>query len=127
MGLPAQGSPKDDVLEKLASFKDDDIAWESGRVMTNVFLATDEGRKVAEEAYTMYLWENGLDPTAIASLPRLEREVVAMASGHLGGGEDVVGSFTSGGTESCMLAVKTARDGRASISPGSPVRTSSFR
>jgi glutamate/tyrosine decarboxylase-like PLP-dependent enzyme len=110
MGLPAQGSPKDDVLEKLASFKDDDIAWESGRVMTNVFLATDEGRKVAEEAYTMYLWENGLDPTAIASLPRLEREVAAMAGGHLGGGEDVVGSFTSGGTESCMLAVKTARD-----------------
>ena len=110
MGLPPKGSPKDDVLEELAAFKADDIAWESGQVMTNVFLATDEGRAVAEEAYTMFLWENGLDPTAIASLPRLEREVSAMARGHLRGGGDVVGSFTSGGTESCMLAVKTARD-----------------
>ena len=117
MGLPTQGSPKDDVLEELASYKADDIAWESGQVMTNVFLATDEGRRVAEEAYTMYLWENGLDPTAIASLPRLEREVAAMASGHLGGDEHVVGSFTSGGTESCMLAVKTARDRARELQP----------
>jgi sphinganine-1-phosphate aldolase len=35
---------------------------------------------------------------------------VAMAVAHLRGDEDCVGNFTSGGTESCMLAVKTARD-----------------
>jgi glutamate/tyrosine decarboxylase-like PLP-dependent enzyme len=40
----------------------------------------------------------------------IENALVAMASAHLGDVPGVVGSFTSGGTESCMLAVKTARD-----------------
>ena len=33
-----------------------------------------------------------------------------MARAHLGGDERVVGSFTTGGTESIMMAVKVARD-----------------
>jgi len=33
-----------------------------------------------------------------------------MAAAHLGGDEDMVGSFTDGGTESIILAVKAARD-----------------
>jgi len=36
--------------------------------------------------------------------------VVAFARDLLGGDDDVVGSVTTGGTESCLLAVKTARD-----------------
>jgi sphinganine-1-phosphate aldolase len=40
----------------------------------------------------------------------MEREVVAFARSLLGGDDDVVGSVTTGGTESCLLAVKTARD-----------------
>jgi glutamate/tyrosine decarboxylase-like PLP-dependent enzyme len=40
----------------------------------------------------------------------MEREVVAFARGLLGGSDEVVGSVTTGGTESCLLAVKTARD-----------------
>ncbi len=110
MSMPEAGRPKAEVLAALREFKKKDVAWEEGRVMTSIFLATQEGREVAEEAYTMYLWENGLDPSAFASLPQMEREVVGMAKAHLRGGPDVVGSFTSGGTESCMLAVKTARD-----------------
>jgi sphinganine-1-phosphate aldolase len=40
----------------------------------------------------------------------MENAVVAMAAAHLGGDADVVGNFTSGGTESILLAVKAARD-----------------
>jgi len=40
----------------------------------------------------------------------MENEVIAMAARHLNGDADVVGNFTSGGTESIMLAVKAARD-----------------
>jgi glutamate/tyrosine decarboxylase-like PLP-dependent enzyme len=40
----------------------------------------------------------------------MENEVVSMAAAHLSGDEDVAGSFTSGGTESILLAVKAARD-----------------
>ena len=57
-----------------------------------------------------YLTENALAPTAFPSLMQIENELVAMATAHLGDVPGVVGNFTSGGTESCILAVKTARD-----------------
>ncbi|MCA9564903.1 MAG: aspartate aminotransferase family protein, partial [Myxococcales bacterium] len=57
-----------------------------------------------------YLSENGLDPTSFPSVVKFETEVISMAAAHLGGDDAVVGNFTSGGTESCILAVKTARD-----------------
>ena len=58
----------------------------------------------------MFLSENGLDPTAFPSLLRIENDLVGMAIAHLNGGGEAVGNFTSGGTESIMLAVKAARD-----------------
>src|SRR5690606_19058071 len=48
---------------------------------------------------------------------RLENELVAMGREHLGGDAGVVGSFTSGGTESILLAVKTARDRARALHP----------
>jgi sphinganine-1-phosphate aldolase len=58
----------------------------------------------------MFLGANGLDPTAFPSLLRMENEIVGLCARHLGGGPEASGSFTSGGTESLILAVKTARD-----------------
>src|SRR5262249_27286360 len=66
--------------------------------------------EVIKKAFMMYLSENMLDPTVFPSTLRLETEVVAMAANHLKGDADVVGNFTSGGTESIILAVKNARD-----------------
>ena len=40
----------------------------------------------------------------------MERELVGFSRTLFHGDDDVVGSITSGGTESCLLAVKTARD-----------------
>jgi glutamate/tyrosine decarboxylase-like PLP-dependent enzyme len=53
---------------------------------------------------------NGLDPTTFTSVAVMEREVIEFARDILGGDTDVVGTVTTGGTESCLLAVKTARD-----------------
>ena len=64
---------------------------------------------------------NGLDPTTFTSVAAMESGLVGFArrvfhggagdgAGAAGDGEVVVGSVTSGGTESCLLAVKTARD-----------------
>jgi glutamate/tyrosine decarboxylase-like PLP-dependent enzyme len=110
MQIPESGESRDAILEQLNRFKDQDIVWETGRTFSHIFLASQEARRLAEEAYTMFLWENGLDPTLYRSLVKLENEIVAMAAAHLRGDGDVVGSFTSGGTESVLLAVKTARD-----------------
>ena len=78
-----------------------------------------------KKAYMAYLTENGLDPTAFPSLLKFETEVVSMAAAHLGGDEAVVGNFTSGGTESIILAVKSARDWARSKRP--ELRTSARR
>jgi glutamate/tyrosine decarboxylase-like PLP-dependent enzyme len=69
-----------------------------------------EAEGVIKDAFASYLSENGLDPTAFPSALQMENEVVSMAAGHLNGDADAVGNFTSGGTESIMLAVKAARD-----------------
>jgi glutamate/tyrosine decarboxylase-like PLP-dependent enzyme len=75
-----------------------------------VFDPGEQAEAVIKQAYMAYLSENGLDPTAFPSLLKFEKEVVAMAANHLRGDRDVVGNFTSGGTESIILAVKSARD-----------------
>jgi sphinganine-1-phosphate aldolase len=65
---------------------------------------------VAVAAHAAFANANALDPTVFPSMLRLENEIVDIAAAHLGGGPEVAGNFTSGGTESCLLAVKTARD-----------------
>jgi glutamate/tyrosine decarboxylase-like PLP-dependent enzyme len=57
-----------------------------------------------------YMTENGLDPTAFPSLLKLETDVTRAVIDLLRGDENVVGNVTTGGTESILLAVKTARD-----------------
>ncbi len=47
---------------------------------------------------------------AFKSLKRLEHAVVRMTADLLHGGPRACGTMTSGGTESCLLAVKTYRD-----------------
>jgi glutamate/tyrosine decarboxylase-like PLP-dependent enzyme len=110
MKIPATGTSPAAILETLSHYRDDDVDWQGGKVFSHCYIASEEAKRLAEDAYGAFLWENGLDPTMFPSLMRLETEIVAMASSHLHGDAEVVGSFTSGGTESCMLAVKTARD-----------------
>jgi glutamate/tyrosine decarboxylase-like PLP-dependent enzyme len=110
MQLPKKGIATEALFQKLGEFRSEDLDWRSGRVFGYVFDPGPEVREVGKRAYSMFLTENGLDFTVFPSLLRLENELVAMATAHLGGDENVVGNFTSGGTESIILAVKAARD-----------------
>ena len=60
---------------------------------------------------------NGLDPTAFPSLLRMENELVGFAARLLDAPDTVVGTVTSGGTESVLLAVQGARDAAAGRRP----------
>lgn len=108
--IPRKGKAKEEIYKTLESYKGDDLDWKSGRVMGYVFDPGEKAKEVINQAYTMYLSENALDPLTFPSLLRLENEVVSMTAGLLNSPPEVVGNFTSGGTESLMLAVKTARD-----------------
>src|SRR5205823_6006821 len=41
---------------------------------------------------------------------RFETEILSIAAGLLHGGSDAAGNLTTGGTESILMALKTARD-----------------
>ena len=101
----------EDVLARLRELRALDAPTHGGSVLSYVYDAGDEElERLADAAATIARPLNGLDPTAFPSIARMEREVLAFARRALHGGRNVVGSVTSGGTESCMLAVKTARD-----------------
>ncbi|MDQ2723312.1 MAG: aminotransferase class V-fold PLP-dependent enzyme, partial [Actinomycetota bacterium] len=100
-----------DVLARLAQYRAADLPARGGRSLAYVY---DPGRpdidELAAHVYASFLDVNGLDPTVFPSLLRMENEVIGIVADHLGGGTDTVGTFTSGGTESIILAVKAARD-----------------
>jgi len=110
MQIPSQGIDRKQIFKTLEAYRTNDLKWREGRAFGLVFDAGPEVMAVGKEAYNSFLTENGMDFSAFQSLIRIENELVAMTATHLRGDDKVVGNFTSGGTESIILAVKTARD-----------------
>ena len=110
MKIPEEGADREEILKRLEEFRRNDVDWRSGRIFGYVFDPGKEAMEVSKEANMSFLTENALDFTVFPSLLRLEKELVAMSAAHVGGDDQVVGNFTSGGTESIILAVKACRD-----------------
>lgn len=110
MELPKNGRTKEDVLSQLRAWKKDDVRWQDGKVFSLVYSAGEEAQSLLKEAYTLFFSDNMLNPTAYPSLRRCETEVVAMGAALLGGDAETAGNMTSGGTESILMAVVTARE-----------------
>lgn len=110
MTLPEHGLSAEQIRESLSQFKQRDLSWRNGRVFAYVYDAGPEAEAVIKEAFTQYLSENALDPTTFPSTMQMERQIVRITAGLLHGDQQVVGNVTTGGTESLILAVKTARD-----------------
>ncbi|WP_028647035.1 aminotransferase class V-fold PLP-dependent enzyme [Nocardiopsis sp. CNT312] len=109
--LPESGRSAEDLLAELKALRGGDVPVREGRVAAYVYdPGMPEAREAGHRAYLEMLEVNGLDPTAFPSTVALERQVVSTVAGVLGGGSGTPGIFTSGGTESIMLAVKAARD-----------------
>ena len=108
--LPKTKRTKEDVLTELRGLRSEDARWKEGRTFSLVYYVDDEHSQLLKEAYGEFMAENGLSPIAFPSLRRMEAEVVSMAAGLFHGDDDVVGTLTTGGTESIMMAVKAARE-----------------
>lgn len=108
---------KEEILAQLQQFRKDDIPWRDGRLWSYVYYLDKETEEIGKLAYTEYLTENGIDGTAFSSLRKMENEVIHFCREILRGDEKVVGTMTTGGTESILLAVKTARDRAKALNP----------
>lgn len=115
-GLPAAGRPAAELLAELAALTAGDLPTRGERVSAYVYDSGRPGvREAGHAAYSQMLEVNGLDPTAFPSVVALERQVVGGMATLLGGSDATPGIFTSGGTESILLAVKAARDARPDV------------
>ncbi len=108
--IPLHGQDPSTLLAQMARFADDDARWREGRTWSLVYHVDDAHAELLKQAYQLFASTNGLNPFAFKSLKRMEAEVVAMTAQMLKGDGAVVGTMTSGGTESILLAVKAARD-----------------
>ena len=105
-----------DVLERLRALQADDLPVHGGRTLAYVY---DSGLpdidRIGREAVAAAAATNGLDPTAFPSLLRMENDLVGFGLRLLDAPDTGVGTVTSGGTESVLLAVQTARDSRPDV------------
>ncbi len=100
---------KKEILEALSAMREGDVRWQDGRTFGMVYDAGPEAHEVVEAVAAMFLHDNALNTMAFPSLGRIQSEVCAMAAELLHGPE-ASGFMTSGGTESILLAVKSARE-----------------
>ena len=108
--IPLKKGSKENILREMRLARDKDVKWEKGRAFGLIYHIDEEIDSLLQDAFTMFFSENGLNPTAFPSLRKFETEVVSMSAALLHGDENVAGNMTSGGTESILCAVKTARD-----------------
>ena len=108
--LLQKGISKKELIDTMQAARANDANWKEGRTFSLVYYAGEELSNVAREAYNLFFHENGINPMAYQSLRKFETEVVSMTSDLLHGDEKIVGSLTSGGSESILMAVKAYRD-----------------
>src|SRR6204780_2463248 len=113
--MPVHGLPGDQVMQQLITMKQDDQDWRGGRVFSLVYSAGDDVHELLSDALSLYSAENGLNVLAFPSIGVMQHDIVSNTASLLGAddpasGGAVEGYLTSGGTESLLQAVKTARD-----------------
>jgi sphinganine-1-phosphate aldolase len=112
--FPEHSTPPEHVLRQLEQYRVNDLRWKEGKAFSLAYSAGAEVIELAKEAYGRFSSENMLNLDAFPSLRQLQTEVMGMVAPLLGGDENTVGVFTSGGTESILTAVHGARNwGRA--------------
>lgn len=105
------GRPAEEVAAEARAIRSDDAPVHGGRVLAYVYDSGVPGlAEAARSALASFGEVNALDPTVFPSVRRMENDLVGWGLDLLGGGAGSCGAVTSGGTESCILAVLAARE-----------------
>jgi len=115
--LPDAGVPREQILDWLQQLRTHESPpWMQGRVSGTVYHGEPDLSEFLSRVYALHAQSNPLHADLFPSTVRFEAEIVRMTA-HLLHAPDtddpdgqVVGTTTSGGTESILLAMKTYRD-----------------
>jgi glutamate/tyrosine decarboxylase-like PLP-dependent enzyme len=112
--LPATGRSAGEVLAELRAFADRETGkWVGGQVSGAVYHGDPAHIAFLNEAYALHSQSNPLHADVWPSTVKFEAEIVAMTAAMLGAaktGDEIVGTVTSGGTESILLAMLAYRE-----------------
>ncbi len=109
LSFPEKGANQTAIKKRIEELKSSDVDWKNGKAFSYVYYGGDKIADVAKECYLSFFSENALNPSAFPSLRKMEGEVVQMCADLFNGDEETAGTMTTGGTESILMAVKTAR------------------
>lgn len=110
MKMPKHGTSRDELTRRMEKYRHADGDAAGARLFSLVYATRPDVTEVAKDAYSRFFAENALNPMTFPSLRRFESEVLAMAQELFHAPEGAAGTMSSGGSESLLLAVKTARD-----------------
>ena len=110
MAIPPTGDQADALLATMTDMQRHDTGWRHGRVFSLVYHAGDAHERLLQRAHAMFASGNLLNPLAFQSLKRMESEIIQMTASLFHGPATAVGTVTSGGTESILVAMAAYRD-----------------
>lgn len=108
--LPDTGIPREKLFAGMRERKAQDADWRGARTWSLCYPAGEDVDAVLAEANQLYLYENALNPFRFPSVRQMEVDVVGIALSLLHAPDAADGCMTSGGTESILMAMKTARE-----------------
>ena len=109
--LPNKGIPDEIILNYFTSMKKKyTYDYTKGRVSGSVYSKNHTLDLLHSKLYLYFNKSNPLHSSVFPSIRFMENNLVSMMITLFNGDKDVCGTFTSGGTESILLACKTYRD-----------------
>lgn len=113
MEMDFKGLSKDKVLELLKGVKEEDLTYDSGRILGSMCTSP---HPLAKEVFCEFIESNLGDPGLFKGTRALEKDVIRMI-GELLGDPNVVGHVVTGGTEANLMAMRAARNITGLVEP----------
>lgn len=116
--LPENGVDRETVIGEMEALREREVSrWKQGYVSGAVYHGDPQHVDFLNRVYALHSQSNPLHADIWPSGYKFEAEIVSMTADMLGAGQagtdpedQIVGTISSGGTESILLAMKTYRD-----------------
>ncbi|MES0828142.1 pyridoxal phosphate-dependent decarboxylase family protein [Ruegeria sp. SCP11] len=111
IGFPQIGKPAKDILDAMDAARVGDWDWFSLKNLTASYYGGSDVAEVAKDAFVKHIGDNVVHQTGLhPSVRKYETEVIEMVKELFHAPENAAATITTGGSESIILALKTARD-----------------